>query len=76
MTTLSVKNAGLSYVSRPALRDVSLDIPSGSLVAILGPSGCWKTSLLMAIAGLLAIEEGVITAGDRELSRGSTRVPP
>lgn len=76
MTTLSVKNAGLSYGSRPALRDVSLDIPSGSLVAILGPSGCGKTSLLMAIAGLLAIQEGVITAGDRELSRGSTRVPP
>jgi len=36
MTTLSVTNAGLSYGSRPALTDVSLDIPSGSLVAIWG----------------------------------------
>jgi len=76
MTTLSVTNAGLSYGSRPALTDVTLDIPSGSLVAILGPSGCGKTSLLMAVAGLLSLETGVITAGDRELSRGTTRVPP
>jgi len=42
MTRLSVTNAGLAYGSRPALIDVSLEIPSGSLVAILGPSGCGK----------------------------------
>ena len=76
MTTLGVHNVGLTYGSRTALSDVSLEIPSGSLVAILGPSGCGKTSLLMAIAGLLGIDEGVITAGNRELSRSGKRVPP
>ena len=76
MTTLGVHNVGLTYGSRTALKDVSLEIPSGSLVAILGPSGCGKTSLLMAIAGLLGVDEGVITAGNRELSRSGKRVPP
>ena len=76
MTTLTLKNVGLSYGSRPALRDVSLVVPSGSLVAILGPSGCGKTSLLMALAGLVPIDAGTITVGSRELSSPGHRIPP
>jgi len=76
MTTVTIKNVGLSYGNAPALQDVSLVIPSGSLVAILGPSGCGKTSLLMALAGLVGINSGSITVGSRELSTASSRVPP
>ena len=76
MTTVTVRNVGLSYGNAPALQDVSLVIPSGSLVAILGPSGCGKTSLLMALAGLVGINSGSITVGSRELSTASSRVPP
>jgi sulfonate transport system ATP-binding protein len=43
-----------------ALRNVSLDLPAGSFVALLGKSGCGKTTLLRLIAGLEAPSEGKV----------------
>lgn len=45
---------------RAILRDVSLDVPRGSVTAILGPSGSGKSTLLAALTGELAPEEGTI----------------
>jgi branched-chain amino acid transport system ATP-binding protein len=45
------------------LRGVSLDVPSGSIVALLGANGAGKTSLLRAITGLLSVHRGEITKG-------------
>ena len=46
-----------------ALRGVSLDVPTGSVVAILGANGAGKTTLLRAIAGLLGVHRARITKG-------------
>ncbi|MGZ4807352.1 MAG: ATP-binding cassette domain-containing protein, partial [Ilumatobacteraceae bacterium] len=55
-----------------ALNDVSVDIPSGSLTALLGPSGGGKSTLLRIIAGLEQPDSGSIEiAGEN-----STALPP
>ena len=55
-----------------ALDDVTIEIPDGSLTALLGPSGSGKSTLLRIIAGLEAPDRGVVEIhGDDQ-----TRVPP
>ncbi len=46
-----------------ALRGVDLDIAEGESVALVGESGCGKTTLLRAVAGLLPIDDGAIALG-------------
>lgn len=51
--------------SQPALKEVSLEVNKGELVAIIGESGCGKTTLLRLIAGLEVPQKGSISIGDR-----------
>ncbi|MEU0471306.1 ABC transporter ATP-binding protein [Streptomyces olivaceus] len=46
-----------------ALRSVSLDVPHGAVVALLGANGAGKTTLLRAVSGTLRLHRGAITAG-------------
>ena len=48
-----------------ALRDVSFDVTSGELVAVVGRSGCGKTTLLRLLCGLTAPSEGTVEIGGR-----------
>jgi len=52
----------------PAVREVSLKIPSGDFFFLLGPSGCGKTTLLRLIAGLLTPSEGKICFNEKEVT--------
>jgi len=54
--------------AQPALQDVSIDIPAGSLVAITGPVGCGKSALLRAVLGLYPLEKGKIRLDGKQLS--------
>lgn len=51
-----------------AVNHVSVEIPEGSLTAILGPSGCGKTTLLRCIAGLAMPDSGKISIGGKEVT--------
>ncbi|RFP90795.1 LPS export ABC transporter ATP-binding protein [Rhodobacteraceae bacterium 63075] len=55
---LEVRNLRKSYKRRPVIRDVSLDLKRGEVVALLGPNGSGKTTTFYAIAGLVQAEGG------------------
>ena len=68
-----VQNIRKEFDRFPALHDVSLDIRSGELIALLGPSGSGKTTLLRLIAGLESPTEGQIFFGDEDASKKSVQ---
>ena len=69
---IRVTDARKSYGSFNALDDVSIEIPSGSLTALLGPSGSGKSTLLRAIAGLEDLDGGTVAIAGRDV----THAPP
>ena len=58
--SIEIRNISKQFGDFHALRNVDLDIASGELIALLGPSGCRKTTLLRIIAGLETADTGTI----------------
>ena len=82
--TLAVEELDIHYGGSRILRDISLQVPSGSIVAVMGRNGVGKTTLLKAIMGLLVPSKGrVFFAGedvtaltaDKRTRRGLGYVP-
>jgi sulfate transport system ATP-binding protein len=70
---IRVQNIRKEFSKYPALHDVSLNIISGELIALLGPSGSGKTTLLRLIAGLEFPTDGTIFFGDEDASQKSVQ---
>jgi phospholipid/cholesterol/gamma-HCH transport system ATP-binding protein len=58
---IEVRDLHFAYGKREVLKGLDLDIPKGRVVAILGSSGCGKTTLLQLIGGALAPARGSVT---------------
>ncbi|WP_028281320.1 ABC transporter ATP-binding protein [Arthrobacter sp. H5] len=76
MSWVAIDGLHVAYGETAVLDGVQLDIPRGSLTAVLGPSGCGKTTLLRAIAGLLPATGGTIRVGERLLSSPTRQLAP
>lgn len=55
-----IENVSLSYGDKQALRDLTLDIPAGRMIGLIGPDGVGKSSLLSLIAGARIMQQGRI----------------
>ena len=56
--SISIRSINKTFGAYKALEDISLEVPNGSLTALLGPSGSGKTTLLRIVAGLEFPDEG------------------
>ncbi|MCW1919204.1 LPS export ABC transporter ATP-binding protein [Rhodobacter sp. KR11] len=65
---LAVRNLRKSYKKRLVIRDVSLDLARGEVVALLGPNGCGKTTTFYSIAGLVQPEAGQVLIDGRDVT--------
>ena len=57
---IDVQNLHAGYDGIPVVRDLSLTVAPGEVVALLGPNGAGKTTTLLTISGLLAPVSGSV----------------
>src|SRR6202165_3847981 len=69
---LSIEALTVSYGATRVLDQVSLSVQRGEMIALLGSSGCGKTTLLRSIAGFVIPDSGAIRVDGKEI----TRLPP
>jgi|HubBroStandDraft_6_1064221.scaffolds.fasta_scaffold162349_2 iron(III) transport system ATP-binding protein len=76
MTQLAVTGVHKAFGDHPVLTGVDLEVPEGSLTAILGPSGSGKTTLLRILAGFERADAGTVTIGDSVVDGPGAHLAP
>jgi len=67
-TVLEVARVSAGYGELSVLRDVSFEVERGSILALLGPNGCGKTTLLRIIGKLHVASDGTISVEGRDIA--------
>jgi len=71
--SIEIRNLSKQFGTFTALHDVSLEVRSGELLALLGPSGSGKTTLLRVIAGLETADSGQVLFNNEDTTHQSIR---
>lgn len=58
--TVEMKQVSMQYGEKPALKEVSINVPAGSSLAVIGPTAAGKTQLLYLLTGLITPTGGII----------------
>jgi phospholipid/cholesterol/gamma-HCH transport system ATP-binding protein len=66
---VEIKDVNFSYDIRPVLKGINMTVPRGRVVAIMGLSGCGKTTLLRMIGGVLRPTTGTVTVAGRVINQ-------
>src|SRR5690349_24112194 len=69
---LEVRGLNVAYGESQVLWNVSLDVPAGSVVCLMGRNGVGKTTLLRTVMGLLAARDGRVMLDDHDVTAWST----
>lgn len=64
---VEIRDLNFAYDSRPILKGINMTIPRGKLIAIMGLSGCGKTTILRHISGVLKPTSGTVTVDGQHL---------
>jgi iron(III) transport system ATP-binding protein len=75
-TILEVKGLAKSFHGHPVLHDIDLNLQPGTTTAVVGSSGCGKTTLLRLIAGFETPDAGTITLAGRQVASTESAVAP
>ncbi|MBT7449732.1 MAG: ATP-binding cassette domain-containing protein, partial [Rhodospirillaceae bacterium] len=65
---LTVEGLFAGYDGQPVLRDLTFDVPKGALIALIGPNGHGKTTLMRCIAGLLKPTTGKVEFSGKKVT--------
>lgn len=76
MNAISLDQVAKRYDGHAAVDQITLEVPAGSILALLGSSGCGKTTTLRLIAGLETPDSGTISLHGRIVSGAGHWVPP
>jgi polar amino acid transport system ATP-binding protein len=71
VSVLALRNLSVDRGGRGIVFDISFEIAAGEIVAVMGPSGTGKSTILRAVAGLEPIASGTVEVGGLILSAGS-----
>jgi phospholipid/cholesterol/gamma-HCH transport system ATP-binding protein len=66
---VEIRNVRFAYGERPLLTDITLDIPRGKVVGIMGSSGCGKSTLLRLIGGQLYPQAGTVRVAGEDVHK-------
>ena len=72
-TMIQIRNLSKHYGRRKILAGISLDVPAGSCIGILGENGCGKSTMLSILAGTLQRDTGEFLYGEEDLFQNRRR---